>query len=60
MNMKRQWTQNVQVNRDVAIRIDPETFAGEASVGAIHPHFTPPESCGSRQSSGPAPSGGVD
>jgi deazaflavin-dependent oxidoreductase (nitroreductase family) len=32
MNMKRQWTQNVQVNRDVAIRIGPETFVGEASV----------------------------
>jgi hypothetical protein len=32
MNMKRQWTQNVKVNRDVAIRIGPETFVGEASV----------------------------
>jgi hypothetical protein len=32
MNMKRQWTQNVQANRDVAIRIGPETFVGEASV----------------------------
>lgn len=32
MNMKRQWTQNVQVNRDVAIRIGSETFAGEARV----------------------------
>ena len=32
MNMKRQWAQNVQVNRDVAIRIGPERFAGEASV----------------------------
>jgi deazaflavin-dependent oxidoreductase (nitroreductase family) len=32
MNMKRQWTQNVQVNRDVAIRIGPETFVGNASV----------------------------
>ena len=29
---QRQWTQNVQVNRDVAIRIGPETFVGEASV----------------------------
>jgi deazaflavin-dependent oxidoreductase (nitroreductase family) len=32
MNMKRQWTQNVQINRDVAIRIGPETFVGEVSV----------------------------
>jgi deazaflavin-dependent oxidoreductase (nitroreductase family) len=32
MNMKRQWTQNVQVNGDVAIRIGPETFVGKASV----------------------------
>jgi deazaflavin-dependent oxidoreductase (nitroreductase family) len=32
MNMTRQWTQNVQVNRDVAIRLGPETFAGEARV----------------------------
>jgi deazaflavin-dependent oxidoreductase (nitroreductase family) len=32
MNMQRQWTQNVQVNRDVVIRIGPETFAGEVSV----------------------------
>ena len=30
MNIRRQWTQNVQVNRDVALRIGPETFAGEA------------------------------
>jgi deazaflavin-dependent oxidoreductase (nitroreductase family) len=34
MNMKRQWTQNVQVNRDVTLRIGSETFAGEASVVA--------------------------
>jgi len=32
MNMKRQWTQNVKVNPEVAIRIGPETFVGEASV----------------------------
>jgi deazaflavin-dependent oxidoreductase (nitroreductase family) len=32
MNMKRQWTQNAQVNRDVGIRIGSETFAGEARV----------------------------
>ena len=32
MNMRRQWTQNVQVNRDIALRIGPETFAGEARV----------------------------
>jgi hypothetical protein len=32
MNMKRQWTQNVQANRDVAIRIGPEVFTGEARV----------------------------
>ncbi len=32
MNMTRQWTQNVQVNRDVAIPIGPETLAGEARV----------------------------
>ena len=32
MNMKRQWTQNVQIDRDVAIRIGPEKFVGEASV----------------------------
>ena len=32
MNMRPPWTQNVQVNRDVAIRIGPETFAGEARV----------------------------
>jgi F420H(2)-dependent quinone reductase len=32
MNMQRQWTQNVQVNRDVVIRIGPERFAGEVTV----------------------------
>jgi deazaflavin-dependent oxidoreductase (nitroreductase family) len=32
MNMKRQWTRNVQVNHDVVIRIGPETFNGEARV----------------------------
>jgi deazaflavin-dependent oxidoreductase (nitroreductase family) len=32
MNMLRQWTQNVQVNRDVVIRVGPERFVGEASV----------------------------
>jgi len=32
MNMKRHWPQNVQVNRDVAIRIGPEAFGGEARV----------------------------
>jgi hypothetical protein len=32
MNMRRQWIQNVQVNRDVVIRIGPKMFAGEAGV----------------------------
>src|SRR5262245_38109623 len=32
MNMERQWTRNVQARPEVRLRIDHETFTGEAAV----------------------------